>query len=83
VAEVKVYGADWCSMTQQTLSYLDEMKVPYDYVNIEKDDRAREWVKRQNDGREKKPTLDIRGEILTEPSDDELQSVLLRKRVVG
>ena len=82
MAEVKVYGADWCSMTQQTLSYLDGMKVPYHYVNIEKDDRAREWVKRQNDGKEKKPTLDVGGEILTEPSDDELESVLRRKRVV-
>ena len=83
MSQVKVYGADWCSMTQQTLSYLDEKNVPYDYVNIEKDDRAREWVKRQNEGKERKPTLDVGGEILSEPSDSELESVLRRKHVVG
>lgn len=83
MSQVKVYGADWCSMTQQTLSYLDEKNVSYDYVNIEKDDRAREWVKRQNEGKERKPTLDVGGEILSEPSDSELESVLRRKHVVG
>ena len=33
-------------------------------------------MRAQNDGKEKKPTLDINGTILTEPDDDELDEVL-------
>lgn len=80
---VKVYGADWCSMTQQTLSRLNYLNVPYDYINVEKDDRAREWVKRQNGGKERKPTVDIGGEVLSSPSDTELEAALRRRHLVG
>ena len=82
MSEVKVYGADWCSMTQRTRRHLDEIGVPYQYINIEKDERAREWLKRQNDGKEKKPTVDIGGEILSEPSNDQLDAALKRAQVL-
>lgn len=82
MSQVKVYGADWCSMTQRTLSHLNELRVPYEYINIEEDRRAREWVRDQNDGREKKPTVDIGGEVLSEPSNEELDSALRRTRVM-
>lgn len=76
MATVKVFGADWCSMTTRTLAHLDKIGVPYDYVDIEKNEDARKWVADQNDGREKKPTLDIEGTILTEPSNSQLDDVL-------
>lgn len=79
MSDVKVYGADWCSMTRRTLSHLDEIQVPYDFIDIESDERAREWVKKQNDGKEKKPTVDVAGEVLVEPSDSELDEVLGRR----
>ena len=71
-----VFGADWCSMTKRTLAHLDRIKVPYDYVDIDNDDAARKWVAEQNGGKEKKPTLDIAGTILTEPSNGELDAAL-------
>ncbi len=73
---VNVYGADWCPMTQRTLEHLRNLGVPYEYVNIEKDPSARAWVKDQNSGAEKKPTLDIEGRILSEPSNRELDEAL-------
>ena len=76
MAGVKVYGADWCSLTQDTLEFLDHAGVDYEYINIEQDPEAREWVKQQNDGKEKKPTVQIGDTILSEPSDEELESVL-------
>ena len=63
-------------MTKRTLTHLDRLEVPYEYVDIETDDAARKWVAEQNGGKEKKPTLDIGGTILTEPSNAELDAVL-------
>ena len=50
--------------------------IDYEYINIEEDPEAREWVKQQNDGKEKKPTVQIGDTILSEPSDEELEGVL-------
>jgi mycoredoxin len=63
-------------MTQGTLEFLDHAGVDYEYINIEEDPQAREWVKQQNDGKEKKPTVQIGDRILSEPSDEELEEVL-------
>ncbi len=76
MATVKVFGADWCSMTKRTLAHLDHLGVPYDYVDIDNDEASRKWVAAQNNGREKKPTLDILGKILVEPSNAELDAAL-------
>jgi len=76
MAGVKVYGADWCSLTQDALEFLDRVGVDYQYINIEEDPQAREWVKQQNDGKEKKPTIDVGGRVLAEPSDEELEEAL-------
>jgi len=76
MAGVKVYGADWCSLTQDALEFLDRVGVDYQYINIEEDPQAREWVKQQNDGKEKKPTIYVGGRVLAEPSDEELEEAL-------
>jgi mycoredoxin len=76
VARVKVYGADWCGDTQRALQHLDEVGVPYDYIDVERDHHASEWVKQQNGGKERKPTIDVNGNILTVPSTSELDNAL-------
>lgn len=63
-------------MTKRTLAHLKKIGVAYDYVDIETDDAARKWVAEQNGGKEKKPTLDIGGKILTEPTDGQLEAAL-------
>jgi glutaredoxin len=73
---VKVYGADWCKDTQRTLKHLDKLGVDYEYINVEQDEEAARWVKEQNDGRERKPTVDIMGRVLSVPSDEELEAAL-------
>jgi len=79
---VKVYGADWCHMTTDTLNCLKRLGVEYEYVDIERDKQAAAWVRAQNGGKEKKPTLDIQGTVLTEPDDEELTDVLRRFKVI-
>ncbi|MCA1557350.1 MAG: glutaredoxin family protein [Acidobacteria bacterium] len=76
MSKVKVYGADWCKDTQRTLKHLDEMGVDYDYVDVEQDEKAALWVREQNDGRERKPTLDINGRVLSVPTNQELEEAL-------
>jgi len=80
---VKVYGADWCGDTKRTLAYLDSLSVTYDYVDVEKDAEAAAWVKKQNDGKELKPTVDVNGQVLSVPSNHELASVLREKGLMA
>ena len=77
--EVKVYGADWCEDTQHTVKRLKELGVAFKYIDIEQDERARAWVRTHNEGKEPKPTLDIAGQVLTTPTDRELDSALREK----
>jgi glutaredoxin len=79
---VKVYGADWCGDTQRTLRFLNEQNVSYDYINIEEDERAADWVKQQNDGKERKPTVKLGARVLSVPSDAELESALREEGVM-
>jgi len=55
------------------------MDVSYEYIDIESDPNSAEWVKRQNHGKELKPTVDIDGEILAEPSNAELEQALANR----
>lgn len=74
--KVKVYGADWCGDTQRSLRQLDSLGVAYDYIDVEQDEEASQWVKEQNDGRERKPTIKVGGQVLCVPSDQQLESAL-------
>ena len=80
---VEVYGADWCVDTQRTRRHLDRLGVAYQYINIEHDQQASEWVKRQNDGKERKPTVKIGERVLAEPTDPELEQALRQEGLLG
>ncbi|MEJ7710566.1 MAG: glutaredoxin family protein [Pyrinomonadaceae bacterium] len=73
---IKVYGAGWCGDTKRTLRQLDALGLKYEYIDVEEDAQASEWVKAQNHGKELKPTLDMNGAVLSVPSNDELKQAL-------
>lgn len=73
---IKVYGADWCGDTKQTLKYLDSLNINYAYIDVEKDESASEWVKSRNEGKERKPTLIIGSRVLSVPSESELKTAI-------
>jgi glutaredoxin len=79
---IKVYGADWCGDTKRTLAYLDGLSVNYDYINVEQDESASEWVKSQNEGKERKPTLMVGSSILSVPSNGELETALKQNGMI-
>jgi glutaredoxin len=79
---IKVYGADWCHMTTDTLAHLKHLGVAYEYIDIERDKKAAAWVRAQNHGKERKPTLDINGTILIEPDNEELEETLRELKIL-
>ena len=80
---VKVYGADWCEDTRHARAFLDRLGVRYEYVNVEEDERAARWVLEQNGGEERKPTVDVAGQILSTPTDHELTSALRERGLMA
>ena len=80
---VTVYGADWCPLTRSALSHLDNIGVQYKYIDIDEDAEAAKWVADHNNGKEKKPTIDVDGSVLTTPSDSELEKVLREKHLLS
>ena len=71
------YGADWCSDCHRSKYFLDQRGVEYDYINIDSDPSAAAEVERINNGLQSIPTIVFPdGEILVEPSNEELQKAL-------
>ena len=77
--QITVYGVDECEDTQQTRQYLDDMRIKYRYVNVENDEEALQWLLEQNDGKQKTPTVDLGGLVLSVPSGGELEAGLRRQ----
>jgi mycoredoxin len=80
--KVKVYGADWCGDSKRTLEQLDKLGVAYDYIDIEQDEQAAQWVREQNDGKERKPTIKLGEQILSTPSNQELEMALRENNLI-
>ena len=81
--KVKVYGADWCGDSKRTLAQLDELGVAYDYIDIEQDEAAARWVREQNQGKERKPTVKLGEQILSTPSNEELETALRENNLIN
>lgn len=71
--EIKVYGADWCPDCRRAKRLLDERKVQYSWVDIDKDREGEKFVINTNRGNRSIPTIVFGdGSILVEPSNPEL-----------
>jgi glutaredoxin len=71
-----VYGASWCTDTMGTRKYLNLHGVPYIFVDVDQEPAAAREVQEWNRGQLATPTLDVDGQIVTEPSDEELGELL-------
>lgn len=43
-AEITVYGAYWCPDCRRSKQFLGEHQIPYNWVNIEEDSQAEQFV---------------------------------------
>ncbi len=71
---ITMYGAEWCSDCRRSKKLLDDMKVDYDYVDLEADASAADRAKAIS-GRTNIPVIVFAdGTHFVEPSDAELRS---------
>ncbi|MDA1349410.1 MAG: FAD-dependent oxidoreductase [Chloroflexi bacterium] len=75
--KVTVYGAPWCPDCRQSKQFLGEQRVMYNWVDIDQDEKGREYVQQVNDGKQIIPTIVFEdGSILVEPTNAELAGKL-------
>ncbi len=77
MADLIVYGADWCPDCRRSKRLLDRLEVPYTYLDVDADADAMAAMKARNDGRQSIPVVVFPdGHHLTEPSDPRLRADL-------
>ena len=75
---VTVYGTRWCAATQSVRRLLDRYGISYEYRDIEADPAAERQVRWWTGGYASHPTIQVGGDILVEPSTNELRWALSR-----
>ncbi len=70
---IKIYATRWCGDCRFARRWFDARGIPYEYINIEEDHHAAEFVVRVNGGMRSVPTIVFPdGSILVEPGPREL-----------
>ena len=82
MSAVTVYGATWCHDTQDTLRHLKQVNVQFTYHDVDEDPAAAAFVLEHNAGKQKLPTVDVGGKILSIPDDADLDAALRRGGIV-
>ena len=74
---IKMYATTWCGDCRMAKRWFDAHGIPYEYINIEEDDKAAEYVMGVNGGMQSVPTIIFPdGSVLVEPSPRQLASKL-------
>ena len=67
------YATTWCYDCRMARNILDKNKIPYQYINIDEDPAAAQYVMSVNRGYRSVPTIVFSdGTFLVEPGRDEL-----------
>ncbi len=76
-SNIIIYGVNWCWDSRRARRFFDKNKIPYTFINIDKDKRGEQFVLDANDGLRSVPTIVFNdGSILIEPSTSELKNKL-------
>jgi mycoredoxin len=77
MAEITMYGADWCGDCRRSKRFLDSNSVAYNYIDVETDTSTSDKVIEINGGMRSIPVIVFPdGTHLTEPSDNALKEKL-------
>jgi mycoredoxin len=72
-AEIILYGTTWCGDTRRARKFFDDHKISYQWVDIDGDKSAEEYVISVNKGCRSVPTILFPdGSLLVEPSTMQL-----------
>ena len=75
-APVVVYGTSWCAQSQKVRRYLDRLGIPYKFRDMDYDTDATRRVQWWTGGYASHPTIQVGGQVLVEPSLNELDWAL-------
>ena len=71
--KIKMYATTWCGDCRMAKRWLDSHGIPFEFIDIEKDESAAELVVKINNGAQSVPTIIFPdGSILVEPGAREL-----------
>jgi mycoredoxin len=74
---ITVYGTTWCGDCKRAIRVLNQHQWPYQYIDIEQDDTARQYVEEVNQGSRSVPTIIFPdGSVMVEPSSATLAEKL-------
>ncbi len=74
---IVVYGTTWCPDCRRAKQFLGEQRIPYRWVDIERDAKALAYVETINNGMRIVPTIVFPdGSVLVEPTNAELAAKL-------
>ncbi len=77
LSEIIVYGAHWCPDCRRSKQFLGEHQIPYQWIDIEEDKAAEQYVIEKNHGKRIIPTVMFAdGDFLVEPSNAQLAQKL-------
>jgi mycoredoxin len=74
---ITIYATEWCWDCRRARKFFDQHAIPYQWVNIDRDKEAEQYVKQVNQGMRSVPTIVFPdGSILVEPSNQQLERKL-------
>ncbi|MGW5050137.1 glutaredoxin family protein [Actinokineospora sp. NPDC004072] len=77
MAEVTLYGADWCGDCRRAKAWLRRADVPFTEIDVEHDAEARAKAVELAGGRTNIPVVILpSGEVLVEPTNADLERAL-------
>ena len=72
---IVMYSTRWCSDCKRAKKFLDKYNIPYIEVDVDDDEKGKEFVKEVNNGARVVPTIIFPdGDMLVEPSTQELRA---------
>ena len=74
--DIKVYGADWCPDCVNAKNFLSSKGINFEYIIITNNDEAIAFLEKVNNGKRIIPTLDIDGEIYSNPGINILMKII-------
>ena len=73
-SNIIIYGTKWCWDCTRARRYFDSNDIEYEWINIDDDPLAEQFVKENNQGMRSVPTILFPdGSILVEPSRAQLE----------
>jgi mycoredoxin len=81
---ITVYATPFCGDTRRARRVLDEMAIPYEFIDLRQNEAAARYVEQVNNGFRSSPTIVFPdGDILVEPADRALQAKLEQLQAAG